>query len=61
MTAQLVDDVDEFLGIGDFDVARSWQVDLALGDDPPGPGAHAEDPVGKEHRFAQIMSDENHG
>src|SRR6056297_1526585 len=61
MAAQLVDDVDEFLRIGDFDVARSRQVDLALGDDPSGPRAHAEDTVSEEDRFAQIMRDENHG
>ena len=27
----------------------------------PGRALIAEDPVGQEHRFAQIMSDENHG
>ena len=59
VAAQLVDDVGEGRRVGDLEVARAGQVDLALGDDAAGPRAHAEDAVGEERRLAQVVGDED--
>ena len=46
---------------GDFQIARARHIDLALDQDAAGPLRHDEDAVGKKHRLAQIVRDQNHG
>src|SRR3546814_6734557 len=42
-------------------LARSRQLDVDVGDDPPGAGAHHHDAVGEEHRLVDVVGDEHHG
>ena len=58
--AQLVHDVGERVVVGDLEVARPRQVDLAPRDDPPGALAHHVDGVGEEHRLAQVVRHQHH-
>jgi hypothetical protein len=59
VAAQFVHDVGEFGRVGDLDVARARQVDLALHHKTPGAPAHHVHRVGQEDAFAQVVRDQD--
>ena len=59
VAAQLVHDVGELRRVGDLQVARARQVDLALDDEAPRALAHHVHRVGQEHAFAQVVRDQD--
>src|SRR6187397_1056821 len=56
-----MDDVLEALRESDLQIARPWNLNLALDQHAAGPRRHDEYPVGKEHRLAQIVGYEDDG
>ena len=57
--AQLEHDVGELLGVGELQLARARQLDLALDHDAARAAAHHVDGVGEEDRLAQVVRDED--
>ena len=59
VTAQLMHDVSELWRVGQLQVARSRQVDVAPHHDAPRAPAHDVHRVGQEDTFAQVVRDED--
>ncbi len=59
VAAQFMHDVGEFGRVGDLQIARSRQVNVALDDKTPRAAAHDIYGIGQEHRLAQVMRDQD--
>src|SRR5438067_7837136 len=58
--AQLAHDLGEMVAVGDFQLARPWQVDAPPGEDPARPLAHHVYRVGEKGCFAQVVRHQDH-
>ena len=59
MTSELVHHIGKATGVGEFQVPRSWQVNVAFDDEATWALGHHVNGVGQKYRFTQVMGDQN--